>query len=482
LDGIIDELKVYDRVLSGQRFRRIVTANKPKTDPPLTKRILPAGPPGPGRFGAYYTLLKYYEEWDVLWRVKDHADVLVRFDEAPYRFVFWRGTNYIPCWVTGNGKWYSNEFNETWHDDHHGCAEPLSDKQCRYSHVRIIENNDARVVIHWRYALSDVFNKIAYFDENGGWGDWSDEYYTIYPDGVGVRKVTLWSSHPTAPHEFQESIVFNAPGTKPEDNIETKAVTIANMKGETRTYSWADERDHNKLEKLENANIQVVNLKSRTKPFLIVPPTHAQYGVFDSEFLGELEPYGYRKELSIFPWWNHAPVAQIPSDGRWAVAPDRASHTSLSGFHVWEDYELTCNSQTRIMLHGMTEKPAAGLIPLARSWLSAPKLKVLVSGVENQGYDPTQRAYVLSRSGRDGPGAVEFEMQASPESPVVNPAFVIQRWGDKGATLKVNGKPVARGKEFRFGHVHQLDSSDLIAWFKLESAQAIKISLSPVSR
>lgn len=64
---------------------------------------LPSGPPGPGPFGAYYTRLTFTPEWDAPWRVDDHADVVVRFDNGGHRFVFWRGTSYIPCWVTGGG-------------------------------------------------------------------------------------------------------------------------------------------------------------------------------------------------------------------------------------------------------------------------------------------------------------------------------------------------------------------------------------------
>ena len=106
----------------------------------IAPRRLPAGPAGAGRFGATYEHLKYYDGWDRRWRVGDHPDVLVRFDKADYRVVFWRGTNYIPCWVSGDGIWYTNEFNETWGNGATGCAEPMSDKHCAYSHVRIIES------------------------------------------------------------------------------------------------------------------------------------------------------------------------------------------------------------------------------------------------------------------------------------------------------------------------------------------------------
>jgi len=77
-------------------------------DPPQ----MPSGPPGPGPFGAYYTHLKYSPEWDAPWRVADHPDVLVRFDDDAHRLVFWHGTSFIPCWVNDAGKWYTNEFVE----------------------------------------------------------------------------------------------------------------------------------------------------------------------------------------------------------------------------------------------------------------------------------------------------------------------------------------------------------------------------------
>ena len=108
---------------------------------------LPSGPLGSGSFGAMYTQLKFTPEWDAPWRVSDHPDVVVRFDDGGHRFVFWRGTSFIPCWVNDRGVWYTNEFVER--RGHHspntdGCVEPMSDKQCRFSHVRVIESNDAR--------------------------------------------------------------------------------------------------------------------------------------------------------------------------------------------------------------------------------------------------------------------------------------------------------------------------------------------------
>lgn len=71
----------------------------------------------------------------------------------------------------------------------HGCSEHMVDKQCRHAHVRVIENTDARVVVHWRYASVDVgylFPEIRHG---------TDEYYYIYPDCVAVRKVRFRSGN-----------------------------------------------------------------------------------------------------------------------------------------------------------------------------------------------------------------------------------------------------------------------------------------------
>ena len=478
-DGLIDELKIYNRGLCPDEISKYVAESKPKAKPALKARSLPSGPPGAGRFGAYYTTLKYYDAWDAPWRVGGHADVVVRFDESPCRFVFWRGTSYIPHWVTENGIWYDNEFNETWSEK--GCHEPMSDKQCRFSHVRIIESSDARAVVHWRYALVDNWYNLAKIDELTGWGDWTDEVYTIYPDMVAVRNVTLRSSQPASSHEWHEGIIVMGPDQRPEDVLHPDALTLANMKGQTHTYSWehgvppeADEEGVVKLPK--NANIHWVNTKSEYKPFVAVSP--------DSEPVWDIYAHELRRDVSMFPWWNHWPTAQKPSDGRYAWDSDLASHSSLSHCN-WKAYSQTEESMTKIMLNGLTPKSAAQLVPLAKSWSKPPELKLkkglFGSDFESEGYDPTQRAYQIVCKKRGKPSALEFELAASKDSPVVNPAFVIKGWGKEGAMLTLRGKTTKAGKGFRIGHRHTVDGSDLIVWVKTESTKPVKIKLTPAA-
>jgi hypothetical protein len=475
LDGILDEVKIYDQALSGAEVgSEYASAHAPEGDA-LPWAKLPAGPAGPGRFGAFYTTLHYDDAWEATRRIAPDSDVIVRFAESPIRLVFWQGTNYIPAWVTENNKWYTDEFLEAYGP---GCpdggdCEPMSDKQSRYSHVRILESTDARAVVHWRYALSEVENYKGAHPDAMGWFDWADEYWTVYPDGVAIRRQVLHTTDVNKWHEWQESIVIHGPGQRPEDNINLDAVTLENMKGETATYTWPLKTNREftypggpkTFDRPENPNIQVVNLKSEWKPFEVVKPEHAK-----------IEVYNQEKTFYTFECWNHWPVAQIVSSGRPCVAPDRASHSSLSHIY-WDAYETTEHEQSKLLMDGLTRKPAAELVPLAKAWLTPAKIEVAGAGFESEGYDPAQRAYVLSRKADAGETALELALEAGPDTPVVNPAIVVKNWGDATPRLQVDGQAAAWGKEFRFGLVRTLEGTDLVVWIEKQTTQALRVRL-----
>ena len=498
-DGYIDEVKIHDRALTPGQIDKTYEATKPAGETGMEFRKLPTEPAGPAPFGAYYTNIKFHETWDALRREGAHPDVVVLFDNMPWRFIFWRGSGFIPFWVTENNIWYTNEFNETWPPvDQPNVYEPMSDKQTRTSHVRIIENTDARVVIHWRYALVNTLYQIAYEDPLTGWGDWADEYDIIYPDGVGIRKQKVWTSRTDQPHEFQESIVLSAPGTRPEDNIEPGAFTVMNMDGKMYTYSFANGPPEPPsspqsedpfgaqvafVKELAYPNIQIVNTKSKARSFLIVSdsPFDAPWPVF-AKVDGPLHfPYTHGRinwEHCMFTWWNHWPVAQIPSDGRTAYDPDRVSHTAVSNW-FWKEYESTPDSQVKISMHGLTEKHPTELATLARSWLRAPKLFNRSRGFSNKGYDQAQRAYVFECHDPDEKEGMRFELPASDEQPLVNPAFLIKNWGNDDITLEVNRQPIERGKALRYGYVQTPTGADLVIWIELEETKHTDIRISP---
>ena len=461
-DGLLDEIKIYDIELSKSQIKKHFTALNSELTPELPKRIMPTGPLSKGYFGAINTTLKYYEAYDALYHTRKGSDVIVRFDQYPCELNFWRGANYTAHLVTEKGFWFNNGFNEGWSE--HGSAEPMSDKQIKYSRVKILENNDARVVVQWRYALVDNWDKFAFYDPATGWGDWTEETFYIYPDMVAVREDALLSNAPRAAHEWQESMVVPGPGQKPTDLLEYAALTLGNDKGEFHTYSWEKTTPPNLPTLPKNPNMQLVNMKSKYKPFSILrPQDNPSIDIYSGEI---------RRNVCVFPWWNHWPVAQKPTDGRYAMFADRPSHSSLSHW-FWNAYSESDRSMVKLMLTGMTDKKADELLPLARSWYHAPEISVKENLKAT--YDQAQRAYVISLENKVK--EIEFKIDASDVSPLVNPAFIVSGWGHQKPELELNGEKMMQGKSCRFGYIEKLDRTDLIIWIKFESIKAAQFKI-----
>jgi hypothetical protein len=482
LDGLLDEIKISGKAKTEDELSSEYAAIKNLPVPALSKRKhLPTGPVGSGSFGAFYTRLDYYKEWDDLWRVSDVPDVFVRFDQSPVQLVFWRGTSFNPCWVTENGIWYTNEWLETWGNDVVSCAEPIMDRQCRYSHVRLIENTEARVVIHWRYALSDAFYDFVAVGDDGR-GEWCDEFHVIYPDQVGVRRMELHYSRPERKHDWVEQIVVLPPGKYPDDVIEREGVSLVNMSGDVQKYSWDDDLEIKMLEP-KGANMSFVHLKSKYRPFFIVSPDPVETveGTWDYPFFrtyaSKMAMPGNRPDPvpSVYGWWDHWPVAQIPGDGRWVITPDRPSHFNLTTFVQWKDYEYTENTRTRIMLQGMTDKEADKLVPLAKSWLQAPKMRIISDAYRGGLYDQSERAYLIEKTDTGHLTPCKFVVEASKDSPLLNPAIIIKNWGSQLSTLSINGQNKVHGENFRQGIRKGPVGEDLIIWIRLDRQKPVKI-------
>jgi hypothetical protein len=473
-DGLIDELKIHYQALSAKQVRTAFASIKPADVQPLQYRKMPSGPKDGKRFGAFYTRLHYTPESEKQWRVGGFADVVVTFEDNRANFVFWRGTSYIPHWVTRNGIWYNNQFVERSanSDGCTGCIEPMSDKMCRFSHVRIIQSNPARTIIHWRYAPVGLNLKHPFIDPYTGQGDWVDEYYIIYSDMVGVRSMTLYSTAISEKADWQEAIIVHQPGSLPEDNIMATAISIGNLAGEAADFTWPGvAKKGGDLEGVpEKSCIQIINLKSGVKPFMIVPPSQE---LKIQKFRGH-EPH------SIFHQWNHWPVSQGRSSTTPASDASKPSHTSLTVWRDWDFHRSTENSRTRLMLHGMTDKGIKNLVGLAKSWISPPEVKILSGNYRNESFNKEQKAYVLEIPDQHQAGPLRFKLEAGPDSPLVHPAIVIKNWpADSAVRVKVNGKK-PRAEDIRLGLEKELKSNNLVAWLRLKTTKPIEIEIKPV--
>jgi hypothetical protein len=469
-DGLFDEIKVHDRALTAEQVDAAFREVKPRIAKPLEFRKIPTGPAGPGKFGAYHTRLKYDPDYDRPRPFGPQQDVVVRFDEHAFKLVFWNGINNYPVWYAENDIGLMWEAVET--SGPLGCHEAMMDRQCRYSHVRVLESNDARVRIHWRHAPCNIEYGLAHVDPVTGWGDWCDEYLTIHPDGVAARELVHWCPRINSRHTYEQDNFIIPIGMTPAEVLDREAITLANLKGEESELDWAGTGMPNGRN-IENASILKYNIKAAAKPFMILHPEMAKVAIE-----GNGKPWPH-----CFFWWNHWPVSAIPSDGKQIYMVDgRPSSTSVSGNTYTTGHELnerTENSLRQVWLLGMTTDRSAGeLAPLARSWSRPPDITVESGGVAAEKYSLGQRCYELTCKTPVGQ-PVEMVIAASRESPVVNIPIVFRNFGGAEVTLELDGKPVPRGKDFRYSHEGTLDGVNLCAWIRFESMKPVRLKWTP---
>ena len=422
------------------------------------------------------------EEWDRPWRLGPHADIVVQFEDHPHRLVFWRGADYVPHWANDENHWYQNEFVERRAGDaglEGCCAEPMQDHEARYSNARIISTHPARAVIHWRYAPSDRNYDVAYLVETW-WGDRFDEYYYVYPDAVSVREATLYTSAPHKFNEWHEAIPLVNPGKIPEVVLEMEAIALTDAQGDTRVYSWQDGFP----ETLDDGkNIMLIGLRGTTRPFVVVESR----GVWIDEI--SLPDESRFNHYDDWPGWpahmRRRDWERNPETGYrefWKTLP---SHSSLTHY-MWDDYAQDLDGpvkwKRKIMLHGLTpETDVEAMIPLARSWEAPPALRLRGSGYSGGGYDKAQRAYRIEKISRD-PRTLEATLEASPESPLVGVALVIDGWPEGAeAHLVLDGRAVPSGSAFRQGLERTPGGGTaLVVFVDTKATSPVTVALSPL--
>ena len=463
-DGAIDELNIYeDKGAFGKILKERIS--RPEA-PEFEQRILPAGPDRLA-FGSWYIPLEYYKAFDERWR-GELPDVVVGFGPGqPWKVVFWRGISYAPCFVTEKGNWMCNEFIERKKVTGWGCTESMSDKHADFSSVRILENTPARTIVQWRNIPVGVNQKIPYQSEETGWGDCSEETYIFYPDGVGVRKMVVWSSHLDDWYEWCQSLQVLNPSQRPEDVLDaTRILSVAAMDGRSATFGWefAGKARQNEPT-IPGANIQVTYLNSKWNPFLILEDGE---GINEKGNSGpEIDRYAGRwSDYSDFPWRNHWPVTQDYVIGRYACVADAPSHT-YTATQYNAPHSIDGDKMTKLMLCGCTEEDAADLLPLAKSWLRAPKMTV---NDEEVPYDITQRAYIMSSPTS---GSLNFRVEASSGRPVNGLCLIIKGISKTEAVL-VDGVTCPDAK---CGIVNAWDGPSSIIWIPVKTDRPITISI-----
>ena len=419
----------------------------------------------------------------------ENVAVEVSFDLVPTKMRF--SLPCYPCMVTENNIHFSNGWTETYDPAASSSCEVLWDRDSRYARMWIESQNSARIVVRVRAALCDPDGYIAHSNIPSGSpygkGDWTDEWYYIYPDGMHTRHVRIYTGlacqsltvtdqtfqdvppvreiPPNVVHEFQEDFVFGLDGHLPEDDIEQVPITLIKPDGCYETFSYKPyPKDFGEF---NNANIKVVNLKSDYKPFTISIP----YGL-------ENETYPPEGEL------NH-------TFQTWLRGPGQGYSTSLGHTLNWWHFRRTENILEQVYLSGMSNStsPNEELAELERSWITFPRL--LMDGLDNpytqMTYSQAQRAYIVP--GDQRVAKLEFRLGFEDEDdqdpiPVslVNPAFVVKNWGRSRVKVRVDGRTMEPDKDVRVGYEITSTGTDMILWLNMKSDKSVKYVLTREKR
>ena len=89
----------------------------------------------------------------------------------------------------------------------------------------------------------------------------------------------------------------------------------------------------------------------------------------------------------------------------------------------------------------------------------------------------SQRGLILSKRKIAAKASLDFTIEASEESPLLNPAIIVRNWGKQAAELRIDGRSIPEGKNFRQGIVSRPDGDDLIIWLRMESKKQMDIKI-----
>jgi hypothetical protein len=344
----------------------------------------------------------------------------------------------------------------------------MQDRHCRFSHVRIIENTPARIVVHWRYTLVSAYNNTWRPDPKTGWECWIDEYYYIYPDATAIRRVSWKKGSLGYPRQFQESLALLHPEQVMSQLLEKDFAFVTDYENNSSALKFVDDPNSPPYgpfswDSTYSYTIQQYNFKSENKPFICFEPGNTMY-------LRHMDLGSYDRAGGC----NHFPVGQARCDGRTTRMADRPSH--CSGFPISDP--VIHEEGDRYYwngLYGMNKMEPEALVHFGRSWAYAPELSVKGQGILSNAYDRSRGCYQLENKLEDL-NPLEFTILGNKESPIKNPAFYIKNWHAGGAMVFVDGQEF---RDCETGINHRLEGSDLLVFLWMEADSDVNISIEP---
>ena len=422
------------------------TSTKLRYDAPISVRD-----PQTGTFSS----LKYEEGWDSALR-----DVVVSLPNGA-RFVFWRGSSYIPFWAGKHNTGACYEWAEMISRVQGAidCVEPLMDKELRYGRVEIVASTPARVHVRWRYQSTDLHYQV--------WGDEAVEDYYFYPDGFGTRVLNL-KSDPSHDYELSEFIILTPQGTYPFNVLSENLVDAIGLDG--RKWCFRFPSPAGELDRLRKAmtppNIYRLRLnKDEPMSAVYFNPLDRQ---FPEVIFGAFTDRG--QVVTPCYWGSHWPLARgnatgYKIDDRVALTP---CHNSVMS---WASVKpepirsalragLDAQGRSRPMsirrwtwLIGMSAASDVELGKWAQSFAFPPSLEVQGGRLEFNTYAPERRALrVLVQD-----ETVTIKLKPFPV--VMNPVFELLGAPDGPLTVHLDGSNISPAKFAWDGHTLWLNAT-----------------------
>lgn len=410
--------------------------------------LVPSVPPRP-EFGALQTKLRY--DAPISLRADDGTFSSMSFEKGwdpklqdvavflpnGARFVFWRGSSYVPFWAGRHNTGLSYEWAETSppKDGYADCVEPLMDKELRYGRVQIVESTPARVHVRWSYQSCDFKYKV--------WGDSAVEDFYFYRDGFGTRVLTL-QSVPTGDYELSEFIILTPQETYPFSVLPPGLVDILFVDGQKRELRFPFFPN----EQGPKARSRDIPAIYRVRLHKDEPMAAVYFNPLDVKVPATIFAPFFDKGQLVTPcyWGSHWPLARGKTTG-YAI-DDRVHFTPChNSVMSWarsrpkplrsaqvETLDTLGRSkpmlvQTWAWLIGMSDADDARLLAWARSFAHPPSLELQGARLEAESYLPERRAMRLVVE------APRIGMTIKPAPPCVNPVFELA--GAPGALMSV---------------------------------------------
>ncbi len=434
----------------------------------LTHTILPVKTRPPESFGARKQRLDYLAQvrigedewapWEEVWQGQKQTDVVTDFPGRPVHLVFWRGCSYVPCWAFGDA-WLTHEWLEA-EPDFYGaedCVEPLMDKDCTYSNAEIAASTPARAVVRWTYRLVDL--NVKWVRE-----EHAEEIYTIYPDGIGTRRLLAFIQ--PGWHENQEFIAINRPGARPWEALDFEAMTFLSTAGDREEVNWPLPRlDVDRWPDI----IARVNMRNAPDVFQVSNDDYPTIKTWGEPYVDDPEPDRHRKP-DIFNWYPHWPVTRnmrtswVDDPARCARQPTHSNLVNIVDTYLEKHDDCT----EWLWLIGVAPEDEERLRAVAANWLRPGELRVLSGGLEPDGYSQRDRAWRLRAP---APARRARLRLTAPEGhALVNPAVIIEGWqGGAEVETRPPADRVCIGRE----------GDALVIWIEGTFARRLRLRVTP---